>query len=130
MNPDELIKKIYYGDRACKSVLIDSWNNLIKIQLDCISRVIGNNWNYYNDENIYDGFLVFTFAEYISLTPNGLIPNDLINIIDVKKEGEDKYIVVIDIDNCDDNRDTSSVIIKIICSSAHIEDGQGNIISW
>lgn len=58
----EFLRTIYMGDRAWKSITIDGWNNCVVIKVDEISRVRteSGNWEFYNDENIFDGLLVFS----------------------------------------------------------------------
>src|SRR5258708_3314646 len=97
MSPLELLKTIYLGDRACKSLLIDGWNDRIVLQVDTISRIrsVTGNWEYYTDEDIVDGLIVFTNATSISFEPNGLMPNDLIHSITARvlpaKSNETQY---------------------------------------
>ena len=73
----EFLRTIYLGDRACKSIAIDGWGKRAMIQVDEISRVrsAAGKRDYYNDENIVDGLLVFTDARSILLDPIGPIPN-------------------------------------------------------
>lgn len=59
MTPDEFLRTIYLGDRACKSLVLDGWKNEVKIQIDSISRVRGEAWDFYTEEDVDDGFLVF-----------------------------------------------------------------------
>lgn len=75
-NIPELLKTIYLGDRACKSIKIDCWNATVAMEIDCISRVRGTRWDYYNAENLEGGFLVFEEVDAIAFQPPGLIPND------------------------------------------------------
>lgn len=78
MDPDRFLKSIYLGDRACRSMLVDFWSGELKVQVDCISRVRSETWDYYNDENLDDGFIVFEGVHKFSLDPEGLLPNDCI----------------------------------------------------
>lgn len=73
----DLLKTIYLGDRACKSIKVDGWNDTVVVEVDCISRVRGAQWDYYNDENLDDGLLVFEDVRSIEFQPPGLIPDDL-----------------------------------------------------
>ena len=70
MNSSDFIKTIYLGDRACKGVVIDGWNSLVKIHIDNISRIrsLSGNWELYTDEDIENGFIVFEFVESIRFT--------------------------------------------------------------
>lgn len=85
MKPEEFIKTIYLGDRACKKIEIDGWNKIIKIQVDEISRIRNSSgqWDYYNEENIKDGYLVFENSSFFVMNPQGYLPNDWIDIVSV-----------------------------------------------
>lgn len=121
---NEFIKTIYLGDRGCKSLLIDGWNGLLKIQVTCISRVRGATWNYYTDEDIQDGYLVFAGLQSVSFSPAGAIPNDLINEIKVEhlEESGNKYSVILSIDSVDDLGRHTEVTVKLVASEAFLED--------
>lgn len=131
MNPEEFSRTIYLGDRACKSILIDGWNERVSIQVDEISRIrsVSGNWEFYNDENIVDGFIVFTGVESISFDPPGLIPNDYITSSQVKPIREQKnkhrqraYSFEISIGSV--NRETvlGEVSVHIVARGIHLAD--------
>lgn len=124
MNPTELLESVYLGDRACKSILVDGWNAEVKIQVTCISRVRGKSWDFYTNEDLIDGFLVFEGVKSIAFEPPGIIPNDTIN--DVCVEGQDigtgAYIFDISIDAVDLVGGRTEVKIRIIADSLALED--------
>ncbi|EOO7897934.1 DUF6258 family protein, partial [Escherichia coli] len=35
-------------------------------------------WNFYDNEDLEDGYLVFSGVSFFNITPNGSIPNDYI----------------------------------------------------
>lgn len=81
MNVEQFMKTIYLGDRFLKEIVIDSYNKEIKLKINVISRIRNSEgvWNYYNNENIQDGYIIFSDAQKFSLEPGGVIPNDEIN---------------------------------------------------
>lgn len=95
MKPDEFLKSIYLGDRACKAIVLDGWNDEVKILIDSISCLRSGTWNY--DENVRDGFLVFEGVDHISFDPPGRIPNDEFGDIEFIGYEGDRFTVVIDI---------------------------------
>jgi hypothetical protein len=80
MQIDKFLATVYLGDRACKSLTIDGWNERVTLVINEISRVRSatGKWDYYNDENVEDGCLVFTGVKSVSLTPPGPLPSDYI----------------------------------------------------
>jgi hypothetical protein len=92
MTPSEFVRSIYLGDRACKGVVVDSWAAEVKIRVDCISRVRGETWNFYNAENLDDGFLVFEDVKKIEWDPKGLLPNDEIEFSSVEPTTDGAFI--------------------------------------
>jgi hypothetical protein len=79
MDAVEFLRTIYLGDRAVKSILIESWASRVGIQIDCISRVRGDKWNYYTDEDISDGWIVLEGVTAVEFQPSGPLPNDYVN---------------------------------------------------
>src|SRR5437762_5465194 len=83
VHPREFIRTLYLGDRGCKSITIDGYGAAVKVQATCISRVRSSsgNWDYYKDEDIVDGFIVFADVVECELQNGGHVPNDSINDI-------------------------------------------------
>jgi len=69
MNIEDFLRTIYLGDRACKAIEIDGWEKTVRIKVDCISRLQTGTeaWNYYTDEDVVDGFLVFREVERVQV---------------------------------------------------------------
>lgn len=123
MDAIEFLKTIYVGDRGCKSILIDGWNSEVKLQATCISRVRTRNWNYYTDEDLVDGILVFEGVRSIEFDPTGCIPNDLINDVRVELlDDQAKYLFVVSVDSVDGTGDRQEVEIRIKADSIALED--------
>lgn len=125
MNPEKLLSTLYLGDRACKKILIDGWNNRFCIQVNLISRIKENtnSWDYYSDEDVENGWLVFTGISFIKFVPDGCIPNDLINQIKVEKLKE-KYIFDISVDSVSETGERKEVIIQVNAQEIYIEPNE------
>ena len=128
MTPEELLRTIYLGDRGCKAVMIDSWNKRVEIQVTVISRLKpgATNWDFDNDADITEGWLVFSDVRRISFEPSGPLPNDFINDISVKTiespEGQPTYLFELSIGSVDHEGNSTEVIVKIEASSLHLKD--------
>ncbi|MCE7989394.1 MAG: hypothetical protein DYG89_50220 [Caldilinea sp. CFX5] len=131
MQPENFLRTIYLGDRACKSILIDGWNGRVVIQIDKISRIrsTSGNWEFYVDEDIDDGFLVFSDVKTLRIDPPGLIPNDLINSLDVKPLDISRsdieplyYTFVCSIDSVDNTGNHAEVFVEIVAANIYLED--------
>ena len=128
MNPEELLQSIYFGDRACKALLIDSWKKRVAMQVDVISRLRpgAKAWDFYTDADINDGWLVFNGVRAVRFEPSGPLPNDLINDISVKRisssEGESVYLFELSIGSVDESGDSTEVWVRIEAGGVHLED--------
>ena len=132
MSPAEFLKTIYLGDRACKSILIDGWNKRIELEVDSISRVRSEsgNWEFYSDEDIDNGRIVFSSVKSITFSPSGPPPNDLINSFEVcpfKAENDDEeadplYVFQFSIGSVDLRGAQREVIVEIVAKTIHLED--------
>lgn len=128
MNPEQFLKSVYLGDRACKAVLIDSWRKRVAIQVDVISRLKpgAKTWDFYTDADIKDGWLVFTGVHSLRLEPVGPLPNDLINDVSVKPidlpQSQPAYFFELSISSVDDKGSSTEVVVRIEACGVHLED--------
>ena len=128
MTPDSFLKTIYLGDRACKSILIDCWNGIVKVQVDCVSRVRSESWNYYNAEDIVDGFIVFEGVQSFAFDPSVPLPNDLIDQIEFIPDDQDplqgRFLVKVgSVGGANAHNVTGCrVTAGIVANSIHLED--------
>ena len=117
------VSSIYLGDRGCKKITMDACQRELSVQVDCISRIRSGdgNWNYYNDENIENGELVFMNIKKLLFDNNGFIPNDYINGLSVD-ESDDGYWFTLSIDSVKEDGSGREVIIKILAESMALRD--------
>ncbi|HFK4580860.1 TPA: DUF6258 family protein [Citrobacter sedlakii] len=86
-----MFDRIYLGDRAIKKIEFDLWEKEIRIQVNLISRLAYDTteWNFYNNEDLEDGYFVFSDVDFFNITPEGSIPDDyIISMITDKVNGE------------------------------------------
>lgn len=83
MTPDQFIKTIYLGDRLCLSINLEGSRKRVLLKVDCISRVRGELWDYYDSEDVHEGFLVFENVVSCNLNLTGQLPNDWIEPVSV-----------------------------------------------
>jgi uncharacterized protein DUF6258 len=129
VTPQELLKTIYLGDRSCKAILIDGWAKSVAVQVDVISRIRSSsgNWEFYADEDIPDGRLVFTGVRSIRWAPVGPVPNDLINEVRVAdfhelQSGTRLYDFSLYIGSVTDSGESQEVTLQIRAEGLHLED--------
>lgn len=124
MAPRELLRSLYLGDRACKAIIIDGWNNSIRLQVDCISRIRSpsGEWDFHSDEDILDGFIVFGGADRFELLGGGRIPNDSINSVEVVSDHGDSVTVELSVDAVDADANRQETLLRVRCKSVHLED--------
>lgn len=122
MNLPDFVKTLYLGDRGCKSIVIDGWNDELKIQADCISRVRGSSWNYYTAEDIENGYIVFTGVESVAFDPPGVVPNAYFGDIQVEPLPGERYLVKIYVDSVTSTSEHQGVEIHVVAKSVALED--------
>lgn len=90
MTPSEFMATVYLHDRSCKAVVIDCWESMVRMEIDVISRIRSEKWNYYTDEDIQNGHIVFLDALSVRFLPDGTIPNDRIELRSVATSAVNK----------------------------------------
>ncbi len=124
MDAKDFISTIYLGDRSCKGIEIDAWAAEVSVQVDVISRVrsADGNWNFYTEEDIENGRLVFTGAKKIFLDQNGYLPNDLINSLEAIDQEDGTYCFVLSVCSVMDDPQGHEAVIKIIAETVALRD--------
>lgn len=126
MNLEEFLKTIYVGDRFVKSIVIDSQQREMKVQINLISRIRSNDgmWNFYNDENIKDGLIVFTDLESFSFNPPGIIPNDELYDCKVTRmiENESEYEIELYMGSYNKCGEYIEVTLKLKAKGVYLQD--------
>ena len=121
-----LLKTIYLGDLACKSVRINGWTSSVAVEVDVISRIRGSKWNYYSAEDLEGGFLVFDDVHSVEFLPPGPMPDDFIYSINAEPApSEGRWSVVMEV-GCSVG---SAIEIRIDAAGMHLEDSTGAEVS-
>lgn len=128
MEISDFLNTIYVGDRFVKGIVIDSSKKEVKIKLDSISRIRpqkNHEWGFCNDEDIEDGYIVFTDVVYFSMEPLGLIPNDELYHWEVKaaENGFSEIDIYMGSYNSVD-KGQEEVILKLLAKGVCLEDPQ------
>jgi hypothetical protein len=132
MTPAEFVGTIYLGDRACKSIHIDGWEERFILHVDELSRVRGATWNYHTAEDILDARIVLSGVRSVCFEPSGHVPNDFINELSVSESGlEGLHRFHFSIGSVDARGHCTEVIIDVEAEAVHLEDPlrPGEIIS-
>ncbi|MBE6369629.1 MAG: hypothetical protein E7056_05655 [Lentisphaerae bacterium] len=128
-DPLKFLKTIYLGDRGVTGISMDSVRKTVKIHIDCISRVRGENWNYYTDEDLENGAIVFIGCKKFFFDTNGILPSDFIEIESVEQTADDEYSIVFDVSSYSfDEKRLVPAKLKIIFQSVHLESCDGKVI--
>ena len=120
-----MIGSIYLGDRGCKRLVIDGWNSIFGVQVNCISRLRkgSTEWNYYTDKDIDDGWLVFSGLKSVQMSPAGPVPNDFLEIVEAC-ETPIGSSVTISIGSVDSEGNTTEVRVEVIAKELSIETNE------
>ena len=128
-DPLKFLKTIYLGDRGVTGISMDSVRKTVKIHIDCISRVRGENWNYYTDEDLENASIVFTGCRKFFFDTNGILPSDFIEIESLEQLADNEYSIVFDVSSYSfDEKRLVPAKLKIIFQSVHLESCDGKVI--
>lgn len=124
MNIEQFMRTVYLGDRFLKEIVIDSYNKEIKLKINLISRIRNSDgiWNYYNDENIQDGYIVFSDVQRFALEPEGAIPNDEINDWECNEIGDGIYEVSFNVGSYNSENQYRETKIRLHAKQICLED--------
>lgn len=131
IRPQDFLRTLYLGDRACKAILLDGWGEQVKVQVNQISRVRSpdGRWNFYSEEDIVDGFIVFSGVSSVVFAPPGPLPMDFISDFVVEPLGEpdsttggERFLFRMSIGaNTQEGRQTE-VEVAVTATGIHLED--------
>ena len=128
-DPLKFLKTIYLGDRGVTGISMDSVRKTVKIHIDCISRVRGENWNYYTDEDLENASIVFTGCKKFFFDTNGVLPGDFIEIESLEQLADNEYSIVFDVSSYSfDEKRLVPAKLKIIFQSVYLESCDGKVI--
>jgi hypothetical protein len=124
MTPEQFLKTVYLGDRACKGYIVDIWERRFSLVVDSISRIRSPSgiWDFDTSEDISDGCLVFENITSLAFTPSGSIPNDYILGISVEPS-QDSYIFQVSVASTSSEDSTSCVVeISLHATGVYLQD--------
>jgi hypothetical protein len=124
MNPENFIRTLYLGDRYCTRITIENQKKEIKFYVNLISRIRSESgqWDFYADEDIENGVIVFSGVEQVFFDKSGFFPNDEIYNIEVTNNFSNKYEFTINTSFVDTSGLTRDLIIKIIAKEIYLLD--------
>jgi hypothetical protein len=132
LDPVELAKTLYLGDRALRAILIDGWERKVAFTVTCISRVRPGTttWDFYSERDIENGVIVLTGVESLRLEPGGPLPNDYINDLSVHRveteggtaESNPLFEFRLNVSSVGDDATHTEVVIEVNASGMHLED--------
>lgn len=122
MNVEQFIKSLYLGDRFCTKLIFDGDKNQVELHINLISRVRSESgeWNFYSDEDIENGAIVFAGIKSIDLGDLKMLPNDQLYNIDVKNLSNDLYEFVIETSHVDQDAMTHDLTIRLVAEGAFL----------
>lgn len=123
----KFLDSIYIGDRFCENVTIK--DNKISFQINCISRLKEGTkeWNYYSEEDIEHGCLVFD--EVIDFTSSSVLPfNDEIYAIEIAEKTNEIYTFIVYGCNISDDAISTDIRLQIRAKNFYIFNPQNNSI--
>jgi hypothetical protein len=128
-DPLKFLQTIYLGDRGITCISMDSVRETVKIHIDCISRVRGKNWNYYTDEDLENGSIVFTGCKTFFWDTNGILPSDFVDIESVEQTAADEYTIVFDVSSYSfAEKQHIPAKLKIVFQNVWLESQDGRVI--
>ena len=128
-DPLKFLKTIYLGDRGITGISMDTDNGIIKIHIDCISRIRGKHWDHYTDEDLENGAIVFSGCKKFFFDTNGMLPSDFIDIESVEQTAADEYTIVFEVSSYSfDEKRLVPAKLKIIFQTVHLESCDGKVI--
>lgn len=125
----KLLNSLYLGDRYCEKVEIS--DKKIIFQINCISRLKPgtNTWNYYTDEDIEHGCLVFDEVKEYRLTSDLPFNEDIYEITVLDKE-DDIYTFLVQGSNLSDDLISTDIEMTIHAKKFYIYNPNNNSIVY
>ena len=119
MTVEKLCNSIYLGDRYCEKVIIN--DNKIMFQINLISRLKegSNKWEFYNDKDLENGFLVFDDVVNYNID-NGSTINDEIEVHYINNDNGNYYFIVEGAEYLNDANTYNWVKFEIKCRDFYL----------
>lgn len=104
-------------------------NCKLAIEVDLISRIrnADGQWNFYSDEDIVDGMIVFEGLSSFEFTPPGFVPSDWIEFVSIEpisKPDQDQthFRATLSLGAIDEQGIAREITLTVCANSIHLED--------
>jgi len=123
MDAKKFIETVYLGDRYCMETEYNQEKQLYSMKMNSISRVRSKdgNWNYYTDEDIEEGWIVFGGVMDVIIEIENFQLNDEIYNIDVGNYDNDYYKFFVN-GSCADDKGYIEGTVEIIAKDIYLID--------
>lgn len=103
LEPIDLLKSVYLGDRGVEWIQYDNQLRQLKVCVDLISRVRASDgeWSFYSKEDLKNGILVFDGVSGLHFDPSGSTINSFLHALEFEALGGGNYRCVIEGDFVD-----------------------------
>lgn len=119
---EQFINSIYLGDCFCTKLVFEGVKNQVELHVNLISRIRSESgdWNFYSDEDIENGAIVFTGIQSISLGGLALLPNDQIYDIHINKKDIRFSEFIIEMSHVDQDAITHDMTMSFVAEGAYL----------
>lgn len=123
MNCNGFVNSIYLGDRALKRIDIDAWAKTIRLVFDSI-LIVGESvrQSSWSGDDVEEGGLLLEGVRFFSLSPEGLIPNDLVCDFSLFAHSDGGVELRLSVASVGEDAVSNEVVVKIVADRISMDD--------